>query len=226
MSRSMLINDVRPLNAAVDRRPVNTRGRYTDIDASDALCTEAFDLSPLTAWPVILHLSGLLLDQESGLASLNKLASGSGSVPSLDASYDAITRKTALSAISALRSQSRRLRSERAASTDDLSTPLPPPPHPPLPFVFVSAAEAGWTFEAPVPFLERYLIAKRAVEAELLTPADAMASAARSALDDSLLLRGVVLRPSLIWTWERPQALLSVLPFYVANALGLPFIDR
>lgn len=101
---------------------------------------------------------------------------------------------------------------DKASSTGSL------PPQP-LPFVFVSAAEAGWTFTAPVPFLERYLIAKRAVEAELLGTSGAEAS------PDSLL-RGVVLRPSLIWTWERPQALLSVLPFYIANSLGLSFVDR
>lgn len=39
-------------------------------------------------------------------------------------------------------------------------------------------------------------------------------------------MRGVMLRPSLIWTWERPQALLSVLPFYLGSAIGLPFVDR
>lgn len=33
-------------------------------------------------------------------------------------------------------------------------------------------------------------------------------------------------RPSLIWTWSRPQALLSVIPFYLANKAGISFVDR
>eukprot|EP00798_Chlamydomonas_sp_ICE-L_P015492 gene15492-21576_t len=37
---------------------------------------------------------------------------------------------------------------------------------------------------------------------------------------------GTILRPSLIWTWERPQALPSVIPFYVASKIGIPFIDE
>lgn len=82
---------------------------------------------------------------------------------------------------------------------------------PPTTFVFVSAAEAGWTFKSPVTFLEKYLVAKRAVEEK------ALASAA---------LRTVILRPSLIWTWEKPAALLSVIPFYVANTLRVPFVDK
>jgi hypothetical protein len=54
-------------------------------------------------------------------------------------------------------------------------------------------------------------VAKRAVEQRLLnTPA----------------VRPVILRPSLIWTWDRPQALPSVVPFYVASTLRIPYIDR
>ena len=34
------------------------------------------------------------------------------------------------------------------------------------------------------------------------------------------------MRPSLIWTWEKPAALVSVIPFYVANTLGVPFVDK
>lgn len=80
-----------------------------------------------------------------------------------------------------------------------------------MPFIFISAAEAGWTFPAPVPFLEKYLQAKRKVEAYL---------------QSKPTLRPVIFRPSLIWTKERPQALLSVIPFYIGSALGLPFVDR
>jgi hypothetical protein len=78
-------------------------------------------------------------------------------------------------------------------------------------FIFISAAEAGWTIETPVPWLNRYLTAKRQVEDKLKRSAK---------------LRAVVFRPSLIWTWQRPAALLSVVPFYVASKLGVPFVDR
>jgi hypothetical protein len=30
----------------------------------------------------------------------------------------------------------------------------------------------------------------------------------------------------LIWTTERPQALPSVIPFYIGNWVGLPFVDK
>ena len=138
------------------------------------------------------HCIGLLLDGESGLASINKYASGSGSIPTAGSSYDAITRQTAFNAINSMEALYKSS-SER------------------VPFVFVSAAEAGWTFQAPVNFLERYLTAKRAVEKKLT---------------ESSKLRSVILRPSLIWTWERPQAILSVLPFFVGYRLGLPFVDK
>lgn len=78
-------------------------------------------------------------------------------------------------------------------------------------FAFVSAAEVGWTIKTPVNWLNRYLDAKKAVEQRIET---------------SSSLRGVVFRPSLIWTWDRPQALLSVLPFYIGHQVGLPFVDK
>lgn len=81
----------------------------------------------------------------------------------------------------------------------------------PKPFVFISAAEAGWTFKSPVVFLEKYLTAKRAVEDKAMS-------------NDAL--RTVILRPSLIWTWDKPAALASVIPFYIGNSLGLPFVDK
>lgn len=82
---------------------------------------------------------------------------------------------------------------------------------PPIPVCFVSAAEAGWTFPSPVGFLERYLVAKRAAEQRLV---------------EEPRIREVLLRPSLIWTWKRPAALASVIPFIVANQMGLPFVDK
>lgn len=83
-----------------------------------------------------------------------------------------------------------------------------------VPFVFVSAAEARWTFRAPVDWLEEYLVAKRAVETKLR---DMTAVGA---------LRGSCLRPSLVYTFDRPQALPAVAAFAVGNALGVPFVDR
>ena len=57
----------------------------------------------------------------------------------------------------------------------------------------------------------RYLIAKRAVEARVL--------AERS-------IRPIIFRPSLVWTKDRPAALLPVAAFTLGNALRLPFVDR
>ena len=34
------------------------------------------------------------------------------------------------------------------------------------------------------------------------------------------------MRPSLIWTWEKPGALAPVAAFTIGNALGLPFVDK
>ena len=38
--------------------------------------------------------------------------------------------------------------------------------------------------------------------------------------------RPIILRPSLVWSADRPGSLPSVAAFYAANALGLPFVDR
>ena len=85
--------------------------------------------------------------------------------------------------------------------------------YPPPPLLFstsLSYISLGWDFPAPVDFLERYLTAKRAVENKLVESD----------------VRSVVLRPSLIWTKEKPAALVSVIPFYILNKLGVPIIDR
>mmetsp|Transcript_8305 Transcript_8305/g.8463 ORF Transcript_8305/g.8463 Transcript_8305/m.8463 type:complete len:306 (+) Transcript_8305:166-1083(+) len=140
-----------------------------------------------------VHAIGILLDNDSGLSSLNQYASGSGSVPGSSSTYDTVTRKTAFNAIETFSSLS------KSSSSSSL-----------FPFIFISAAEAGWTWKVPVEWLERYLRAKRAVEDKLLnTPG----------------LRPVIFRPSLIWTWDKPEALISVAPFTVAS-IFLPFIDR
>jgi nucleoside-diphosphate-sugar epimerase len=86
-------------------------------------------------------------------------------------------------------------------------------------FGFVSAAEARWDFDdkfvnTPVEWLHRYLIAKRAVEGKL------------SELSTKQQIRPVIVRPSLIWTWEKPGALPPVAAFTIGNALGIPFVDK
>ncbi|EKX31892.1 hypothetical protein GUITHDRAFT_82733 [Guillardia theta CCMP2712] len=144
----------------------------------------------------VVHAIGMLFETE-----LNKYASGSGSVPRAGSTYDEITRQTAFNAMEAAASSS-------SASSD------------PIPFAFVSAAEVRWTFDksfegTPLDWLRRYLIAKRAVESELIDVYGAGG-----------LLKPIIVRPSLIWTWDRPGALLPVAAFTFGNRLGLPFVDK
>ena len=170
----------------------NPKAVYLKGDAADlSTCLRVSSEGPFDGF---VHCVGLLLDSDSKLAGLNRLASGSGSVPSADATYDKVTRQTAFNLYEVCAAQPR------------------PQSAKPLPFVFISAAEAAWTFRAPVGFLERYLVAKRQVENKLI--------------ESSAVLRPTILRPSLVWTPDRPQALVSVIPFFVANAVGIPFIDR
>eukprot|EP00808_Paulinella_micropora_P007846 g41583.t1 len=142
----------------------------------------------------VLHCIGALFDDKSGIGKLNKLVSGSGSVPAKGATYEEITFRTVENMVLAL--------NELAPQT---------------PVAFISAAEAGWPeskmggalldkYVAP-DFLKRYLAAKRQAEKFLATESKAPSVN--------------VFRPSLIWTKERPQALVSVLPFYLAS----PFFD-
>lgn len=154
----------------------------------------------------IIHCIGLLLDEESGLSLLNRFVSGSGSVPDNDATYDKITRLTAFNAIDAA--------TEYVNSNNSKQD---------FAFCFTSAAEAGWPdvtggpfIESLVPeFLKRYLAAKRSVETKLLQ---------QSATPT--LLRPIIVRPSLIYSMDRPASFLSVGAFWGANAVGVPFVDR
>ena len=174
-------------------RIISVRGDATN----ETFLNEVF--SKYGPFDVCVHAMGLLLDSNSGdiLKQLNKYASGSGSDASPDATYDKVTRLSAYSAIDNLIAQSRK------------ETRVPA-------FIFISAAEAGWTIDPPVDWLRRYLIAKRQVENRLLSLNN----------DSDSSLRAVIFRPSLIWTWKRPQALISVVPFYAASKLGFPFVDR
>jgi len=147
---------------------------------------------------VVFHAVGALLDAESGLGCLNRFISGAGSMPDKNHTYDDITRKTALALLSAT----------------EASCPVG------TPFVFVSAAEAGWpdmncgptveTYVAPK-WLKRYLIAKRAVEAKLLSSAH---------------VRAIILRPSFIWNWGKLDILLPVCLYSIASFFRAPLVDR
>ncbi len=151
----------------------------------------------------VIHCIGLLFDDASGLGSYNRFVSGSGSLPDSESTYDTITRLTAFNAIEA---------TMEFAIANQLDQPLP--------FCFTSAAEAGWPdvaggvfIESIMPdFIKRYMAAKRAVEAKL------MASGAT--------LRPIIVRPSLIFSMDRPASLPSVGLFALFNKIGVPFVDR
>merc|ERR1712039_538502 len=90
----------------------------------------------------------------------------------------------------------------------------------PTPILFVSAAEAGWPDVALGPqvetaapeWLKQYLVAKRAVEAEIQSSPD--------------LIRSVIFRPSLIWSWTKFDVLPVIPIFNLLSFLGLPFVDK
>lgn len=150
----------------------------------------------------VVHCIGLLFDDASGLGQFNVFVSGSKSLPDTDSTYDTITRLTGFNAIDAA--------AEYAQSMDK-----------PLPFCFASCAEAGWPdmpggpqierYLAPE-WLKRYLAAKRTVEKKLL--------------EMEPTLRPIIVRPSLIYSLDKPQAYIPVSAFFVGNAVGLPFVDR
>jgi nucleoside-diphosphate-sugar epimerase len=155
----------------------------------------------------IIHAVGLLFDGTSGLTQFNRLASGSGSQPGASDTYDEVTRITAFNAIDAAEDYVRANPTLR-----------------PLPFVFSSAAEAGWAEQRAGQFMEsrltpgwmkRYLEAKRAVESRLI-------DAGRS----PGLIRPVIFRSSLIYSLDKVASLPATSAFFLGNRIGLPFVDR
>jgi hypothetical protein len=187
--------------------PASTKSSTTKIDyrKGDARQKEAVtNILSEGGFSGIVHCIGLLLDSESGLGEYNVLVSGSGSILDSSSTYDTITRITAFNAIDAAIEYSERAGLEK-----------------PFPFCFTSAAEAGWPdvlggpqiemFLAPE-WLRRYLVAKRAVEQKLL--------------GSSPQLRPVIVRPSLIYSLDRPSSYVPVGAFFVGNSVGLPFVDR
>ena len=161
---------------------------------------------------VLPSLPGLLFDIESGLGNLNKIVSGSGSIPGESSTYDAITRTTAFNVINAIeKKQSLNIGSILSKSSNR------------YPLCFVSAAEAGWpdvkfgeTIDGIAPkWLNKYLIAKRAVEGRL-----------RESNETKGTIRSAIYRPSLIWDWTKFDVLPVIPVFNLAAAIGVPFVDK
>jgi len=173
---------------------------YVSLDLTDSSAVDDLIRSRLPKDTVaVVHCCGVLFDGKSGIGSLNKYASGVGSVPNPTASYDDITRKTVFNALDSISKH------KGKAGGD-------------VPFIFVSCAEAGWPdmtggqfIEGLAPdFLKRYLAAKRSVESRLSSEEG---------------IRPVVFRPSLIYTNQKMRPP-PVLAFTAANVLGVPFVDR
>lgn len=191
----------RPLSGE-QSSPSTANIKYLAGDAREM--TTIADILKDGSYTGIVHCVGLLLDDESGLGQYNRFASGSGSLPDSGSTYDAITRVTAFNAIDA---------AKEYVNSNDIKEPFP--------FCFTSAAEAGWpdmkggSFVenrlAP-DFLKRYLAAKRAVEEKLL--------------DSEPQLRTVIVRPSLIYTMDKPASFPAVGAFFIGSKIGLPFVDQ
>jgi len=152
-----------------------------------------------------VHAIGLLFDVESGLANLNTIVSGSGSLPGDDSTYDAITRQTMFNVADAI---------EGKMSFPSFGKQQK------FPLCFVSAAEAGWpevaggslVEEKLAPeWLKKYLAAKRSVEERL---------------SSSNKIRSAIYRPSLIWDWTKFDVLPIIPVFNIASAAGVPFVDK
>ena len=162
----------------------------------------------------------MLFDDASGLGNWNRFVSGSGSLPDTQSTYDSITRLSAFNAIDATLEYIQ-------GQTDSSSSSS-------FPFVFTSAAEAGWPdvpggpqieeFLAPE-WLRRYLVAKRAVEEKLLR--NEQQGNQEPPSSTTLRLRPIIPRPSLIYSLDRPASYLPVGAFFLGNqVLRLPFVDR
>uniref|UniRef100_A0A7S2YR27 NAD-dependent epimerase/dehydratase domain-containing protein n=1 Tax=Entomoneis paludosa TaxID=265537 RepID=A0A7S2YR27_9STRA len=156
----------------------------------------------------VVHAMGLLFDVESGLQGFNTIVSGSKSIPSEASTYDNITRKTAMNILDALEQQAKNPLNMLQGKSGK------------LPMAFVSCAESGWPNVqygdfvednlAPA-WLKKYLVAKRAVEDRMMT---------------STAIRPVIVRPSLIWSWDKLDVLPIIPVFNLANAVGVPFVDK
>lgn len=196
---------------ALSRRGVNPKPDSKELSQVNWVSGDATDMKTveglLNDSDAAVHCIGLLFDVDSGLANLNKIVSGSGSVPGEASTYDAITRTTAFNVIQGIEKKQSSIMNVMNKDKK-------------FPFCFVSAAEAGWP---DVPFgktidekiapgwLQKYLIAKRAVEQRL---------------KDSNGIRYAIYRPSLIWDWTKLDVLPVIPVFNFASAIGIPFVDK
>lgn len=165
---------------------------------SNLLSTTPHSPSDLTC---VVHAIGCLLDTQSGLGNLNKLASGTKRDPS--GTYDDVTLGTARNAIDMI---------SASKSVDGAECPCDK-------FVFVSAAEAGWNEDnggaivesllAPE-WLKRYLSAKRSAE-ELVR--------------DSCM-GGYVIRPSIVYSEGDLGSLGVRVGFGLGTKVGLKFVEE
>jgi nucleoside-diphosphate-sugar epimerase len=203
----------------VDDKYLAPQGGYVDYRSGDARKVDSiqnilFENNNGNNIVGIVHCIGLLFDSESGIGEYNIYVSGSGSIPDSESTYDKITRETAFNAIDCATQYAKE--SITVDSNDNQKQQLP--------FVFTSAAEAGWPemiggqlIEALMPeFLKRYLIAKRAVESKLLSTSS----------NEVNVLRPIIVRPSLIYSPMQLASLPSVATFTIANKIGVPFVDR
>lgn len=196
---------------ALSRRGVNPKPDSKELSQVTWVSGDATDMKTVEGLlkdsDAAVHCIGLLFDVDSGLANLNKIVSGSGSVPGEASTYDAITRTTAFNVIQGIEKKQSSIMNVMNKDKK-------------FPFCFVSAAEAGWpdvpfgkTIDekiAPV-WLQKYLIAKRAVEQRL---------------KDSNGIRYAIYRPSLIWDWTKLDVLPVIPVFNFASAIGIPFVDK
>jgi len=192
----------------------------------------------------VIHCIGLLFDDASGLGNWNRFVSGSGSLPDTQSTYDSITRLSAFNAIEATLEYLQLQTNDGRTSGSSSSTTTTTTRKTSFPFVFTSAAEAGWPdvpggpqieeFFAPE-WLRRYLVAKRAVEGRLssITLNQGLPTTADDLIDSSsslgvgVSLRPIIPRPSLIYSLDRPASYIPVGAFFVGNQfLRLPFVDR
>ena len=171
--------------------------KYVQGDAADASAlADIINSEGAASFDACFHSIGLLFDSESGLGSWNRLISGAGSVPRAGDTYDKVTTATAFNAIDILNDAH-----SKSGGTKK------------IPFVFVSAAEAGWTRPAPIGWLERYLAAKRSVERRLLS-------------GEACSLRPVILRPGLVYDPTKPADVAKVAGSFVGYYAGLPFASK
>lgn len=190
---------------AVSRRGTNPKPGDINLDQVTWVKGDATDAGTvkkiINKADAAVHAIGLLFDVDSGLVNLNTIVSGSKSIPGDDSTYDAITRQTSFNIIDAVEGK--------------LSFPRQK-----FPVCFVSAAEVGWPDVTGGQFVEdtlapewlkKYLTAKRTVEARLT---------------GSKKIRACMYRPSLIWDWTKFDVLPVIPVFNIANAIGVPFVDK